>query len=536
MPHADFNPRLSWSAFLTVILVGILATITLSYHLSYRSFWYDEADSIDYAAYPIQTIHQCPDKGAMPVYFWLLALWIRIVGCSELAVRTLTVIFGVSAVLLLLKLGEKLYDRRTGISAACLLAMAPMFVMFGQNARQHVPAMAPALFLLIEAWDQLFSKEKKSSAIRIYLWSALLIAINYYGLFMTLSLAVLLYAFGGPKKSVGIKLAVASMAIGFFLFIGALFAAESNPSRWSGLLDQRFEINRVDQEPEDLIKAFIYGGDRIGSGGIGHEIAPERLRIPRLAIPLFGALMILGIVAEWKARRNKHLIFLAAMFAAPIAIGIALRFVFHANFQARYFLFCLPIFILLIVRGLEALPKTVFWIALIMLIVINIFGLINLYNPSPSESWREVASWIKLHQKPEEPVVVSPLQEVVALAPYATDDRCPSTPVAWQGFRRDGRYEDHGKLGNWNIIGIPIFDEPAFNMNHPLMTQLDKTNGFFLVVSPYWTKHHDPRANRVLNAFLSRFEQSGSYEARLEGIVVYHLRPPKTVLKIEAEI
>jgi hypothetical protein len=129
-------------------LAGTLAlALALRLHeLGRRSLWLDEAISLWLARLPwadllptLATHDESP-----PLYFALLHLW-RAWGENEAALRLLSVLASVSAVALGAALGTALGGRGAGLLAALCLALSPVQVHHGQEARMY--ALVSALTL-----------------------------------------------------------------------------------------------------------------------------------------------------------------------------------------------------------------------------------------------------------------------------------------------------------------------------------------------------------------------------------------------------
>jgi len=74
-------------------------------------------------------------------------------GESEAAVRSLSACAAACAVPALYGLGRRLFGERTGVTAALLLALNPLFVQHAQNARSYglLVALTLSSFLFVEA-------------------------------------------------------------------------------------------------------------------------------------------------------------------------------------------------------------------------------------------------------------------------------------------------------------------------------------------------------------------------------------------------
>jgi mannosyltransferase len=109
--------------------------------LDAQSLWNDEGTSVAVAQRDLATIaRDAAGDIHPPLYYWLLAGWVRLAGSSEFSVRSLSALLGVALVALIYSLGRLL--RPTGAPwtasmAAALAAMHPFLVVYAQEARMY---------------------------------------------------------------------------------------------------------------------------------------------------------------------------------------------------------------------------------------------------------------------------------------------------------------------------------------------------------------------------------------------------------------
>lgn len=88
-----------------------------------------------------------------PLHFWLLAVSFRLLGEGDLAARLPSLLMAVATLLLTLRIGQRLVDRRTALSAAALLVISPIFVNGARGCMLDLPLAfwtSSALLLFIE--------------------------------------------------------------------------------------------------------------------------------------------------------------------------------------------------------------------------------------------------------------------------------------------------------------------------------------------------------------------------------------------------
>ena len=75
----------------------------------------------------------------MTVYYWVLFVWLRLVGfgASEAMIRLPSAVAGTVAIPLIYLLGQRLHSKRAGLAAAALLAVNSFHVLLSQEARAY---------------------------------------------------------------------------------------------------------------------------------------------------------------------------------------------------------------------------------------------------------------------------------------------------------------------------------------------------------------------------------------------------------------
>lgn len=136
-------PGIDWIVLgigLAIFATFALATITKA------SIWFDEAfgaylvqfNFIDIARYTATDVHP-------PFYYWVLKAWTELFGTTELAFRSLSVLFGMSAITFGFLLVKRLFGRRAAWVSLLLLIVSPMLIRYGQEARMYTLAATIAL-------------------------------------------------------------------------------------------------------------------------------------------------------------------------------------------------------------------------------------------------------------------------------------------------------------------------------------------------------------------------------------------------------
>jgi mannosyltransferase len=116
-----------------------IATVLRFAWLGHASLWIDELFSVCWSQLDLQFLLQ---EGARtetnpPGYYVLLHGWMKIAGTTEYAVRTLSALVSAATVLVVYAIGRLTLDRPTAVLAAFLMAINPVAVASGQEARAY---------------------------------------------------------------------------------------------------------------------------------------------------------------------------------------------------------------------------------------------------------------------------------------------------------------------------------------------------------------------------------------------------------------
>lgn len=145
----DRRPRSrSWALPALVTLVGLGARVAIT-----RGLWVDEAMSVAQARLPFpEMIHHLSTLDVHPpLYYTLLWVTMRLFGNGEIAVRVPSILLGTLMVPAMYLAGRDIYDRRTGLVAAAVGAVAPVAVWYSQEARMYSLLM---LLSILAVWAQ----------------------------------------------------------------------------------------------------------------------------------------------------------------------------------------------------------------------------------------------------------------------------------------------------------------------------------------------------------------------------------------------
>ncbi|MBX0288210.1 glycosyltransferase [Haloarcula salinisoli] len=103
-----------------------------------RSLWIDEIYSVSHrGSMSVGNLITTTSDPHPPLYYLTLKGWMTVFGQSEVAVRALSLLFGIASIGAVYLLGQRLYDRHAGLFAALLMTVSSFQIQYAQTARMY---------------------------------------------------------------------------------------------------------------------------------------------------------------------------------------------------------------------------------------------------------------------------------------------------------------------------------------------------------------------------------------------------------------
>jgi uncharacterized membrane protein len=174
-----------WSplALKLLIVADLLAGLVLRFATNSK-LWLDEAQSVNIAAKPISQIPKYLGRdGAPPLYYVVLHVWMGVVGTSDFAVRSLSGIFAVFALLVAYRAMSLWWNREGALLATAVLAILPYAIYFGTEARMYSLVMLESAAILWALRRQLDDPKWSTTGLLAVL-GGLLLYTHYWGIYL----------------------------------------------------------------------------------------------------------------------------------------------------------------------------------------------------------------------------------------------------------------------------------------------------------------------------------------------------------------
>lgn len=376
-----------------------------------QSLWFDEAFSWLVASQPVgKSLELALVNFVHPPLYYLLLHWVAQLNQSEFGLRLLSVTFGLVGIPLIYRLGRELPGdssraRLVGLLAAVLLAVNPFHVWFSREARNYGLVFLLSL-LMLYTFHQLLQGRKRWAAFAAV--SALAYITHYFTLLLALAqFAYLLLHFRRRYHLLRrwvLAQVVASTPLA--LWMVALFSQEAK-SIGIGWIPRPTLLT-------PLLTlwnfALLYAEHWLPWGVV--------------VLPLFAVTLALG----FRARQRRTL--LALWLLSPCFSVLLISWLLGRYFYVdRYFITSLPVFVLLLARGLAAFPgrppyrKWLAGGATLLLLSASALSVAQvLWDPALSKAdWRSVGNLLQAGYRQGDQVVLRAIEDTVSLHYYSPD-------------------------------------------------------------------------------------------------------------------
>jgi len=174
------------SSEILIIVILFLGFLLRIYDLSAESLWMDECDSIRIIRTGLSGIFTYSTNSVNPpLYFIILHFWVRLCGESEFTLRFPSVIFGVLSIIMIYKVGSKIFNKKTGLLSALLLTLSLFHIQYSQEARDY--SLMVLLALVSMYFFIALLRGVKTARLAGYIISSILLMYtHFYGLFIIL--------------------------------------------------------------------------------------------------------------------------------------------------------------------------------------------------------------------------------------------------------------------------------------------------------------------------------------------------------------
>jgi uncharacterized membrane protein len=397
-------------AILVLALIILLGAVLRIYDLGSESIWLDEAESIYEST--LGLIEISSHSNQPPLYFVILNWWINLWGTSEIALRSLSAIFGILAICITYFVGKDLFGHKVGLLGSFIAAISQFHIYHSQDARAY------SLLLLLSLLAYLFFikilKQDKIWYYPCYFLATLCLGYTHiYGLFILASQIFYFLLFWKRCRPQRIRLVSTFIVMLISLsplaiLLGPKVISMTGHGFWipqpslSNLFGTLFEYTSGFSIPQ-------LSPDSTGSTfpTIGKYIL----------LTIFLALALLNLFSLNKRKDKRittkphsipkettrksgpesinELLLLVLWLCFPIVIPFVASQIITPFYMTRYTIGASPALYLLVAKGMNILGRKNLYSVLIAITILSFIGLHSYYVNTVKEQWREVADLVE---------------------------------------------------------------------------------------------------------------------------------------------
>jgi 4-amino-4-deoxy-L-arabinose transferase-like glycosyltransferase len=353
--------------------LAIGAALTIPF-LGSRSFWLDEGLSFTLSRLEwSEFTHTVAEReNNMVLYHLLLRGWTEL-GTSEAFVRGLSVIAGLTALLVFCRLALRLFGARVAFAAGLLLATNPIFVHYSREARGYAVCLA-----LVTAASYLFVRGLSRPSWAVWIGYAVLSAAAVY----THLFAVLVPAAHAasllffterrlPWRRLGASAAL--LAVGLVPFAALSSAAGSSGIEWAA----ENAPGRVFVRLQEQVPALV-------------------------AVALVALVGAAALLLSWRIRQSAlgrrpgtwPWAFVLSWFVVPFALVVLISFFATPVFVVRYFIVVVPALVLVLALALAQIRRPGTYAAALAAAVVASTAFTLTWSPGAEERWEDATRYI----------------------------------------------------------------------------------------------------------------------------------------------
>ena len=350
------------------------------------SLWGDEAFSAILSMNPLPKIIEIITKDTSPpLYNITLHFWYQAFGTSETAIRALSFLYFILAIIFTYKIGSLLWNRKTGFLAAILTFLNPFFFIYAFEGRMYsilALGVTASMYFFLKFF---YSEEKSiltfpgyvlSTAWALYSHHFSIFAIFIQGFWF-------LYEFFFGKKKAAKKVFRA------FILVGILYLPWIMPLyKQTKMVGGGFWLKTPNTEDFRNI-LYKYLGEGIKNPII--KIPYLKDGLSQLALILTGIVLI---IRKWH-KSIKKTFFLLLWFLGPISLTWLVSQKFQSIFFDRYLLYTIPAAMLIVGSKTRKLSRKIIYLLIIVLMIIDF----HYFTHPTKRPFRDLANYVKSTQE-----------------------------------------------------------------------------------------------------------------------------------------
>jgi mannosyltransferase len=379
-------------AWLLVGVVGLAFAVRVA-GLDFQSLWRDEVDAIRFAtASWDDLLHMFVMPGQNgPLYYLALRSWLHLAGLSEYALRFFSVLLGTLAVPLVYRLSRRLFPSLPSLAllAALFTATSPYLVWYSQEGKMY----SLVLVLVLVSMDRYLAALERGRWQRWGLYVAFTAAAVYVHFVAALMVPVQVAAFFLMTREIR-----RARWRAWSVSTGVLLLPYLPLLRWQVPLAL---------SPADTGYSFVPLHDMLISLLANYSLGPISGSLRWATFLVVVLLLAAGLLWRGAKPRLASLGILTCWLCLPVLAFFLLTLV-RPMYTARYLIFVLPAYLILLAAGLAALwrrSRLAGGLLLPVLLALSFLGLWRQSQTPVKADFRSATEYVASRESPQDLLV-----------------------------------------------------------------------------------------------------------------------------------
>ncbi len=458
--------------------LAIFLAITL-FNAPRASIWFDEAFSTYIAQFSFWDIARYTSADVHPpLYYWLLKVWSSLFGTTELAYRSLSIVFGAGATVVAFILSRKFFGRKVATLSLLFMVLSPMLIRYSDEARMYTLAT-----LIVMAATYLLVRAKETGKRSLWIWYGVLVSLGMWTHYFTALAWLAHWVWWGTqtwRSDTTYKKFFASFFTKDWLIAYGLAVALYLP--WLPFLVLQLGVVQgggfwigpvgVDTPSNYFTNYFFY---------LEHGEVRSWIALAMLFVVIITLTAIPRTYKHLNVREKKSFLLIAALtWIPPVLLFFASLPPLRSSFVERYLvpsILALSIFFaVVLIVGTRKWKKVWRVLPIVLIVGMMIFGITNVYkygnynkNSNTHILTRQIVQEAQANSPVGTPIVANAPWIFYEAAPYATEDY----PIYFIDESTDYKYGSLDMLKYNDMHKIKDID--AFTATHPVIWYIANT-------------------------------------------------------------
>ncbi|HEY2330925.1 MAG TPA: glycosyltransferase family 39 protein [Acidimicrobiales bacterium] len=354
-----------WSRLVPPLAVAVVV-VGIALRLYSRSqLWLDEALTVNIARLgPGAMVDALRHDGHPPLYYLLLHGWMKVFGDGNVAVRSLSAVFGIACLPLAYVVARRVGGARAGLATLLILAASPFAIRYSTETRMYSLVM----LLVLCGWLAVHACLERPTPLRLVAVAVIsgLLALTHYWAFYLLAATSIALVVAWRRRVPGAGKTFLALAAGAVLFLPwlpvFLEQAASTGTPW-GRPERPTSIAAISL-------ADWGGGPFAEAQLVGFGI-----------LGLLGLALLARAMGRWRVELDFRTVpgvrIEVAVVVGTVLLATLAGYATDSAFASRYTAMIFPLVIVAAGYGLSRLPGRVWLAALAVLLALSSVGAVR---------------------------------------------------------------------------------------------------------------------------------------------------------------